>query len=114
MAYNPTEWATGDIITAAKLNKMEQGIADAGAGGFIVHWDGTNSRTEETTGEIAEAIAAGKTVVLDQTEYNTYFTFYNMTSAEISGEGSEAYLNVTFGSNAFTGLYPDGYLGYAG
>ena len=30
MAYNPTEWATGDIITAEKLNKMETGIADAG------------------------------------------------------------------------------------
>lgn len=30
MAYTPTEWATGDIITAQKLNKMEQGIAGAG------------------------------------------------------------------------------------
>jgi len=32
MAYTPTEWATGDVITAQKLNKMEQGIAGAGAG----------------------------------------------------------------------------------
>lgn len=30
MAYTPTEWATGDIITAEKLNKMENGIAVAG------------------------------------------------------------------------------------
>lgn len=30
MAYNPTVWATGDIITAEKLNKMEGGIAGAG------------------------------------------------------------------------------------
>lgn len=30
MAYTPTEWATGDVITAQKLNKMEQGIASAG------------------------------------------------------------------------------------
>lgn len=30
MAYTPTVWATGDIITAEKLNKMEQGIAGAG------------------------------------------------------------------------------------
>ncbi len=29
MAYTPTVWATGDIITAEKLNKAEQGIADA-------------------------------------------------------------------------------------
>lgn len=30
MAYTPTEWQTGDIITATKLNNMEQGIANAG------------------------------------------------------------------------------------
>ena len=29
MAYTPTVWETGDVITAAKLNNMEQGIEDA-------------------------------------------------------------------------------------
>lgn len=29
MAYIPTEWETGDVITAEKLNNMEQGIEDA-------------------------------------------------------------------------------------
>lgn len=29
MAYTPTQWETGDIITAEKLNNMEQGIEDA-------------------------------------------------------------------------------------
>ena len=29
MAYTPTEWETGDVITAEKLNKAEQGIAAA-------------------------------------------------------------------------------------
>ena len=33
MSYTPTTWETGDTITATKLNKMEQGIADAGGGG---------------------------------------------------------------------------------
>lgn len=28
MAYTKTDWKTGDIITAALLNHMEQGIAD--------------------------------------------------------------------------------------
>lgn len=32
MAYNPTEWKCGDTITAEKLNKMEDGIANAGGG----------------------------------------------------------------------------------
>lgn len=28
MAYSPVEWNTGDVITAAKLNNMDGGIAD--------------------------------------------------------------------------------------
>lgn len=27
MAYEPTNWAKGDVITSAKLNKLEQGVA---------------------------------------------------------------------------------------
>ena len=27
MAYTPTVWATGDVITAVKLNKLENGVA---------------------------------------------------------------------------------------
>lgn len=27
MSYTPTQWSAGDIVTSAKLNKMEQGIA---------------------------------------------------------------------------------------
>ncbi len=34
MSYTPTTWATGDTITAAKLNNIEDGIANAGGG-----WD---------------------------------------------------------------------------
>ena len=33
MSYTPTEWSTGDTITAALLNKMENGIAAGGGGG---------------------------------------------------------------------------------
>lgn len=28
MAYEPTEWACGDVITSEKLNKIERGVAD--------------------------------------------------------------------------------------
>lgn len=30
MSYTPTNWATGDVITAEKLNNMESGIDNAG------------------------------------------------------------------------------------
>lgn len=34
MAYEKTEWKKGDIITAAKMNKIEEGIAN-GQGGIL-------------------------------------------------------------------------------
>ena len=34
MSYTPTSWNTGDTITAAAMNKIENGIANAGGGGF--------------------------------------------------------------------------------
>ena len=30
MAYTPTTWTTGDTVTATKMNKIENGIANAG------------------------------------------------------------------------------------
>lgn len=36
MSYTPTQWKDGDLVTSAKLNKMEQGIA-AGGGVLIVN-----------------------------------------------------------------------------
>lgn len=29
MSYNPTEWKNGDLITADKLNKLENGVAES-------------------------------------------------------------------------------------
>ena len=34
MSYTPTNWNTGDTITASALNKIENGIANAGGGGY--------------------------------------------------------------------------------
>lgn len=44
MAYEPTVWKNGDVITAEKLNKLENGVGSAGGGQgdspiFIVDWD---------------------------------------------------------------------------
>jgi len=43
MAYNKTNWKTGDVISAEKLNNIEDGIA--GASGMLV----VNSTTDENT-----------------------------------------------------------------
>lgn len=52
MAYNKTTWANGDVITAEKLNKMEDGIANAGGGSGLTYvgqyefYDNTNDIIE--------------------------------------------------------------------
>lgn len=33
MSYEPTVWETGDVITSTKLNKLENGLAEASGGG---------------------------------------------------------------------------------
>lgn len=33
MAYEPTNWKTGDIVTAERLNKIEQFLANLEMGG---------------------------------------------------------------------------------
>ncbi len=36
MSYEPTNWKAGDVVTSAKLNKLEQGVANAGGGDIVV------------------------------------------------------------------------------
>ena len=36
MSYTPTTWQTGDTITATALNKMENGIANAGGYDLVI------------------------------------------------------------------------------
>ena len=52
MAYEPTNWQAGDIVTSAKLNKIEQGIA-AGGGILVVHNE--NGTLDKTWQEIYDA-----------------------------------------------------------
>lgn len=37
MAYTPTNWKDGDIISAEKMNKLEQGVAEGGGGVLLVN-----------------------------------------------------------------------------
>lgn len=62
MAYSKTTWANGDVITAAKLNNMENGIADA-ASVLVLTMDGETFAFNKTWQEIHDAIAAGIPVV---------------------------------------------------
>ena len=67
MAYEPTNWKTGDVVTSAKLNKLEHGVA-AGSGVLVVHsaFDESTevSTLDKTWQEIFDA-ATTSGVVLD-------------------------------------------------
>lgn len=56
MSYEPTNWKSGDVVTSSKLNKMEQGIANAGGGSSVVVVGVEVANTED-----------GATVTVDKT-----------------------------------------------
>lgn len=100
MSYTPTEWKSGDTVTSAKLNKMEQGIA---SGSSVVMPIYTTSDMETFTcnmtfAEIASAITDGKFVV---------------ARIMFSNDGSSYFLTISF-SDVETIVYstttPDGKL----
>ena len=64
MSYDPTNWKAGDVISSQKLNKLEQGVADAGGGGggggagiLVLH--DTDGVLDKTFKEISDAFNAG-------------------------------------------------------
>ena len=56
MAYTPTNWVTGDTVTATKLNKIENGIASAGGGGLVTV---TSNTLDKTYNEISAMVSQG-------------------------------------------------------
>ena len=67
MSYEKNIWKTGDVITSTKLNRMEDGIANAGGilviGGLTVGMNQTSYQfigtADKTWQEIDNALAAG-------------------------------------------------------
>ncbi len=45
MSYTPTQWKAGDTVTSAKLNKMEQGIANGGIMAIHANENGVLDKT---------------------------------------------------------------------
>ena len=73
MSYTPTTWVTGDTVTPEKLNKIEQGIYDAGgstASAFVVdaYYNGGVWTLQETAGDIINAYTSGTPVIIQTRE----------------------------------------------
>jgi len=74
MTYNPTTWKAGDTVTSAKLNKMEQGIANSG-GMMVVHMSNENI-LDKTWQEIYDAMP---NVIIYASYENTKFSAIPLT-----------------------------------
>ena len=79
MSYTPTNWTTGDTITASAMNKIENGIANAG-GALICtsSYDQNlgNYTIDKTVQEIYDALLSGTPA---------YIKFQYGTTADYSG-----------------------------
>ncbi len=72
MSYEPTVWKSGDTVTSAKLNKLEQALAN-NSQVFLVNIIAAENRLDKTMGEILDAFQ--QKTVLAKVEMNDYFQF---------------------------------------
>ena len=87
MSYTKQTWATGDVITASKMNHMEDGIASGGA--YVFRSTGSPRVLDKTFAEIKDMIEAG--VVLY--ECNVYNEYSPLNKLVYDNEG---YFSITF------------------
>lgn len=97
MSYTPTNWQTGDTITAEKLNKMEGGIENANEP-FIITLTPTaqdfSGTMDKTPSEIYNAYMAGRQIRAKMLgvypdQYTDLWAF--MTSAVLYDNPNPAY-----------------------
>lgn len=111
MSYNKTNWQTGDIVTADKLNNIENGIENASIGPLIVEAEieqGQPVGIDKSYNELFAAVSAGRNIILLM---NTpmgeakALTTCNLMHGEIE-PGEESYF-AAFASISFTATDPD-------
>lgn len=108
MAYEPTEWKSGDVVTSAKLNKLEQAVAGLN-GVLIVHatTEGDVTTLDKTWQEIHDAVVY---VISDEVEGLL------LPTGTFSEDGNYIVGAFTYGMNplAFRTDSADGYPEFSG
>lgn len=61
MSYTPTTWTTGDTITATAMNKIENGIANAGGTTWdaVIRLTHADNSGPDTTANLTPSIVSG-------------------------------------------------------
>lgn len=75
MSYVPTEWETGDIVTAEKLNKLENGLSTVSNNIVIVNATMADEYVvlSKTWNEIHDAMIRGKIIIVIRIVDNDVF-----------------------------------------
>ena len=72
MSYEPTVWAAGDVVTATKMNKIEQGISENSGGntGLVVNMEEEDGAyiLSERFSTIADCVESGGMVYVHGTK----------------------------------------------
>lgn len=95
MSYTPTLWKAGDTVTSAKLNKIENGIADT-----VQVIDITSDNEEHphlgnddiTYQSLANALQAGK-IIIFRIIQNNFMTYGMGMMLNIEAEKYYCYIN---------------------
>ena len=68
MSYTPTTWHGGDVLSAEAMNKIENGIANAGSGALVVQVseNGSLAVMDKTWQEIYDAFPNVYCIALDE------------------------------------------------
>lgn len=119
MPYTPTEWSRGDVVTSEKLNKLEQGVAEAGGGsggGLVVnavdHEESAKEILDQTYNTIHNAMLDGKAVSIRVIKnQGTAYESDTIYTVEYVVSESGAYQVNTY-MNTYQANDPDGYPDY--
>lgn len=103
MAYSRHEWETGDVVSVARLNNIEDGVEASSRIEFVSVIN--NSYLNKTYNEIIEMLESGifPILIYTRSNYSTYQTFVNLYN-----DGSS--YTVCFANDIFFADSPDGLL----
>ena len=59
MSYTPHTWTTGETITAAKLNALENGAAEGGGYDAVIRLTHANDSSDDSTDNLTPSIVSG-------------------------------------------------------
>lgn len=92
MIYTPHTWTSGEVVTASKMNALEQGIGNAGGSGLLIDLSEMTDRpytTNVTGAQVIEVAERGLVPVIKSVdEYDT--TNYQTGNVVVYENGSGA------------------------